>query len=403
MAASQVHVTPLPVCVSILVTIGLKVTITIFRHSRRVRFKPATTISAFGNGNTLVRTADVRRHPGGRAAVARAGARPRRRDARLPERRRVSGARPHTRSSGVSRWWRPRRSGWGTPGRTSTRASRQSAMGLQAILILFVVYALIATWVAAGTIPSLMYYGLDLLTPTIFLPSRRCSRRSSPSQSGRRGRPPARSASPSSASARVRRADTDDRRRDSHGGVHGRQAVAAVGHDEPRGRRHEHRPLRPRPRDARRDGRRVRHLARAYAVLGLRPSGHPGRACRRVQGALAGSYDLQCGAPPLIVTSGGLFGIPALPTLVAGVFAGPSRPSSCRAGRSLPPDCLSMGRPRDGDSPRERPPGKRWYLRVGLDDRRRRRGSRLGGLLERPASSPCSHTTSARLSAARAA
>ena len=43
-------------------------------------------------------------------------------------------------------------------------------MGIQVILIMFVVYALIATWVAAGTIPSLMYYGLDLLTPTIFLP-----------------------------------------------------------------------------------------------------------------------------------------------------------------------------------------------------------------------------------------
>ncbi|TVT91484.1 arginine:ornithine antiporter, partial [Haloferax volcanii] len=35
-------------------------------------------------------------------------------------------------------------------------------MGIQVILIMFVVYALIATWVAAGTIPSLMYYGLDL-------------------------------------------------------------------------------------------------------------------------------------------------------------------------------------------------------------------------------------------------
>jgi len=43
-------------------------------------------------------------------------------------------------------------------------------MGLQAILILFVIYGLIATWTSAGTIPGLMYYGLGALTPTIFLP-----------------------------------------------------------------------------------------------------------------------------------------------------------------------------------------------------------------------------------------
>ncbi|WP_049928488.1 arginine/ornithine antiporter ArcD [Halopiger goleimassiliensis] len=43
-------------------------------------------------------------------------------------------------------------------------------MGLQAILIIFTIYALIATWVDAGTIPAMMYYGLELLTPTVFLP-----------------------------------------------------------------------------------------------------------------------------------------------------------------------------------------------------------------------------------------
>ncbi|RBI63852.1 Na+/H+ antiporter NhaC [halophilic archaeon] len=43
-------------------------------------------------------------------------------------------------------------------------------MGLQALLILFTIYALIATWVSAGTIPGLMYYGLELLSPTVFLP-----------------------------------------------------------------------------------------------------------------------------------------------------------------------------------------------------------------------------------------
>ncbi|WP_053948269.1 arginine/ornithine antiporter ArcD [Halolamina sediminis] len=44
-------------------------------------------------------------------------------------------------------------------------------MGLQAILILFTIYALIATWIAAGTIPGLMYYGLGILTPETFLPA----------------------------------------------------------------------------------------------------------------------------------------------------------------------------------------------------------------------------------------
>ncbi|WP_277553671.1 Na+/H+ antiporter NhaC family protein [Halobaculum limi] len=43
-------------------------------------------------------------------------------------------------------------------------------IGLQAILILFVIYGLIATWTAAGTIPGLMYYGLGLLSPAVFLP-----------------------------------------------------------------------------------------------------------------------------------------------------------------------------------------------------------------------------------------
>jgi NhaC family Na+:H+ antiporter len=48
--------------------------------------------------------------------------------------------------------------------------SRSILMGLQAILILFVIYMLIASWVSAGTIPSLMFYGLEFLDPVIFLP-----------------------------------------------------------------------------------------------------------------------------------------------------------------------------------------------------------------------------------------
>ncbi|EMA46424.1 Na+/H+ antiporter [Halococcus morrhuae DSM 1307] len=43
-------------------------------------------------------------------------------------------------------------------------------MGMRVVLIMFVVYALVSTWIQAGTIPGLMYYGLELLTPEIFLP-----------------------------------------------------------------------------------------------------------------------------------------------------------------------------------------------------------------------------------------
>ncbi|WP_049922277.1 arginine/ornithine antiporter ArcD [Halopiger djelfimassiliensis] len=47
---------------------------------------------------------------------------------------------------------------------------RSILTGLQAILILFVIYMLIASWIDSGTIPTLMYYGLEFLSPQIFLP-----------------------------------------------------------------------------------------------------------------------------------------------------------------------------------------------------------------------------------------
>ena len=47
---------------------------------------------------------------------------------------------------------------------------RSILMGLQAILILFVIYMVIASWIDAGTIPAIMYYGLEFLSPQIFLP-----------------------------------------------------------------------------------------------------------------------------------------------------------------------------------------------------------------------------------------
>lgn len=41
---------------------------------------------------------------------------------------------------------------------------------LEAILILFLIGVLIGSWLAAGTIPAIVYYGLKLITPAVFLP-----------------------------------------------------------------------------------------------------------------------------------------------------------------------------------------------------------------------------------------
>ncbi|AOY78223.1 Na+/H+ antiporter NhaC [Clostridium formicaceticum] len=42
-------------------------------------------------------------------------------------------------------------------------------MGMQASLILMVIGALIGTWILSGTVPTMIYYGLQLLSPGIFL------------------------------------------------------------------------------------------------------------------------------------------------------------------------------------------------------------------------------------------
>ena len=40
---------------------------------------------------------------------------------------------------------------------------------MQAILILGILGCLIASWMAAGTIPSMMYYGIKVISPKVFL------------------------------------------------------------------------------------------------------------------------------------------------------------------------------------------------------------------------------------------
>lgn len=45
------------------------------------------------------------------------------------------------------------------------------SLSLGAVLILLVVGALIGSWILAGVVPTMIYYGLQLLTPAIFFPS----------------------------------------------------------------------------------------------------------------------------------------------------------------------------------------------------------------------------------------
>jgi NhaC family Na+:H+ antiporter len=45
------------------------------------------------------------------------------------------------------------------------------SLSLSAVLILLIVGALIGSWILAGIVPTMIYYGLQLLTPAIFFPS----------------------------------------------------------------------------------------------------------------------------------------------------------------------------------------------------------------------------------------
>lgn len=44
------------------------------------------------------------------------------------------------------------------------------SLSLQALLILIILGTVISTWLAAGIVPTMIYYGLDLLSPGLFLP-----------------------------------------------------------------------------------------------------------------------------------------------------------------------------------------------------------------------------------------
>ncbi|MGM7634095.1 Na+/H+ antiporter NhaC [Bacillus sp. Hm123] len=45
------------------------------------------------------------------------------------------------------------------------------SLAMQALLILMIIGTIIGTWLAAGIVPTMIYYGLDILSPTYFLPA----------------------------------------------------------------------------------------------------------------------------------------------------------------------------------------------------------------------------------------
>nr|WP_206042210.1 Na+/H+ antiporter NhaC [Haloarcula argentinensis] len=199
-------------------------------------------------------------------------------------------------------------------------------MGLQAILILFTIYGLIATWVSAGTIPGLMYYGLSILTPNVFLPATALlamvvafSIGSSWTTAGTLGVAFIGIGSglgvptPMTAGAILSGAYAGDKQSPLSDTTNLAAAVTNTDlYDHIR---------------AMRNGTVLAFglSVLLYAALGLRAVGEiPTGRVAEIQSALAGSYDLSVLVLiPLVVTFGlALYGIPALPTLVAGVFAG---------------------------------------------------------------------------------
>jgi NhaC family Na+:H+ antiporter len=199
-------------------------------------------------------------------------------------------------------------------------------MGLQALLIIFTIYALIATWVAAGTIPGMMYYGLETLTPAVFLPVAAVLAAVVAFSIG-------------SSWTTVGTLGVAFVGIGAGLGVPGPMTVGAVISGAYAGDKQSplsdttnlaagvtNTPLYDHIRRMRTGTAVAFGLSVAgFAVLGLRAAGEiPAGRVGEIQTALAGAYDLSPAVfLPLLVTFGlALYGYPALPTLVAGVFAG---------------------------------------------------------------------------------
>lgn len=199
-------------------------------------------------------------------------------------------------------------------------------MGIQALLILFTIYALIATWVDAGTIPAMMYYGLELLTPTVFLPVAAVlaaivafSIGSSWTTVGTLGvafvgiGAGLGVSGPLTVGAVISGAYAGDKQSPLSDTTNLAAGVTNT-------------PLYDHIRRMRTGTAIAFGLSvLGFAAFGLRAGGDiPAGRVVEIQTALAGTYDLSVLVfLPLVVTFGlALYGYPALPTLVAGVFAG---------------------------------------------------------------------------------
>lgn len=199
-------------------------------------------------------------------------------------------------------------------------------MGIQALLILFVIYLLIPAWIGAGTIPGLIYYGLEILSPPVFLPATALITTISAFAIGSSWTTAATLGvalmgigeglgvpAPMTAGAVLTGAYTGDKITPLSDTTN--LAAAATNTDLM-----EH-------VTTMRVGTGLALVIAlvGYAYLGLRISGQiPTEQVETIQSALLGTYAI---SPwvflPLVVTFGlALVGYPALPTLVAGVFAG---------------------------------------------------------------------------------
>lgn len=199
-------------------------------------------------------------------------------------------------------------------------------MGMQAILILFVIYVLIATWMGSGTIPGLIYYGLEFLSPRVFLPATALLSTAAAFAIGSSWTTAATLGvafmgigtglgipAPMAAGAILTGAYTGDKITPLSDTTN---LAAAVTNTDLM----EH-------VNTMRVGTGIALVISlvAYAVLGLQVSGSiPAGRVETIQSAIVGSYAV---SPlvflPLVVTFGlALVGYSALPALVAGVFAG---------------------------------------------------------------------------------
>jgi len=84
----------------------------------------------------------------------------------------------------------------GIPGGRPGRHGRRHPLAMGAILILMVVGTMIGTWILGGVVPAMIFYGLEILSPGIFLVADAADLLDRVARTGSSCRPRAPSASP---------------------------------------------------------------------------------------------------------------------------------------------------------------------------------------------------------------